>query len=133
MCAALCILKRAYQTYKCTINQLACVVTALAHTPDGSVSATLMVGWYTRLFLPFAPQQHQIVDRLTKLTPLSPHTLYYARPKLQDPTGVRVQGCVHTELVEEYGPELAVGAVLLLAKARNKGGRRKGFSWGVVF
>lgn len=34
---------------------------------------------------------------------------------------MRVQGCVHTELVEEYGPELAVGAVLLLAKARKTG------------
>lgn len=48
-------------------------------------------------------------------TPFSPPTPTHPPP--QDTTGVRVQGCVHTELVEEYGPELAVGAVLLLAKA----------------
>lgn len=46
--------------------------------------------------------------RLTLLTHIHIYT--------QDPTGVRVQGYVHTELVEEYGPELAVGAVLLLTK-----------------
>jgi hypothetical protein len=46
----------------------------------------------------------------------SSHTHTQPPPQKQDPTGVRVQGCVHTELVEEYGPELAVGAVLLLAR-----------------
>lgn len=92
------------------------MVTALAHTPDGSVSATLMVRTYASL--PSLSDPIQCCQSQSTNHPYASTPTYTRQHQSQDPTGVRVQGCVHTELVEEYGPELAVGAVLLLAKAR---------------